>query len=276
AGVTVVSCVPTLLSMLEEDVPSVRLLILGGEVCPPDLVKRWWKPERRVVNTYGPTEATVVATYSECQPNKPVTIGRPLPNYLACILNEKLQPVKEGMAGELCLGGIGLARGYFGRPELTKEKFVCIAHDGAVPQRFYRTGDLARWTADGDIEFLGRIDSQVKIRGFRVELGEIESVLLESPEEKAAAVALREDVPGIQQLIGYVVPRDGTAPEAERVRERLQARLPSYMVPALIQTLPALPTLPSGKVDRKSLPPPSAPKLESKRGLVRPRTAMEQ
>ena len=127
AGVTVLSCVPTLLSMMDEDVPSVRLLILGGEQCPPDLVKRWWRPGRRVVNTYGPTEATVIATWADCHPDKPVTIGRPLPNYFATILDEQLQPVAQGQSGELCLGGIGLARGYLGRPELTREKFIEIA-----------------------------------------------------------------------------------------------------------------------------------------------------
>ena len=148
AGVTVLSCVPTLLAMMDEDVPTVRLLILGGETCPPDLVKRWWRPGRRVFNTYGPTEATVIATCAECHPDEPVTIGQPVPNYLACILDERLRPVPAGVAGELCLGGIGLARGYLGRPELTREKFISLAADGGA-QRLYRTGDLARWTPDG-------------------------------------------------------------------------------------------------------------------------------
>jgi len=124
AGVTVLSCVPTLLSMMEEEAERVRLLILGGEVCPPDLVKRWWKPGRRVFNTYGPTEATVIATFAECRPNKPVTLGRPLPNYFARVLDEQLRPVAAGAAGELCLGGVGLSRGYTGRPELTRERFI--------------------------------------------------------------------------------------------------------------------------------------------------------
>ena len=182
-------------------------MILGGEVCPPDLVKRWWKPGRRVVNTYGPTEATVIATFAECHPGKPVTIGRPLPNYFACILDGQLQPAAAGAAGELCLGGIGLARGYLGRPELTAEKFIDWTQDGEPPRRLYRTGDLARWTSGGEIEFLGRLDAQVKIRGYRVELSEIESVLLECPGVKAAAAALREDAPGAPQLAGYLVPR---------------------------------------------------------------------
>jgi non-ribosomal peptide synthetase-like protein len=276
AGVTVLSCVPTLLAMMDEDVPTVRLLILGGETCPPGLVKRWWQPGRRVFNTYGPTEATVIATYAECHPDEPVTIGKPVPNYLACVLDEGLQPVPAGVAGELCLGGIGLARGYLGRPELTREKFISLAGDGGPARRFYRTGDLARWTADGNLEFLGRIDTQVKIRGFRVELAEIESVLLKCPGVQAAAVALREDVPGVRQLVAYIVPQAAARLDEKAIRARLHEHLPAYMVPALLETLPQLPTLPSGKVDRKSLPAPRARPAEERPDLVPPRTDLEK
>ena len=145
--------------------------------------------------------------------NKPVTIGRPLPNYFAAILDEQLQPVAQGQSGELCLGGIGLARGYVGRPDLTREKFVenLQSKNGESPARLYRTGDLARFSPGGEIEFLGRLDTQVKIRGFRVELSEIESVLLECPGVQAAAVALREDTPGVPQLVAYLVPRADSA-----------------------------------------------------------------
>ena len=277
AGVTVLSCVPTLLAMMDEDVPTVRLLILGGETCPPDLVKRWWRPQRRVFNTYGPTEATVIATCGECHPDEPVTIGQPVPNYLVCILDEQLQPVAAGVVGELCLGGIGLARRYLGRPELTHEKFISLPQDAGPAQRFYRTGDLARWTLDGrDLEFLGRIDTQVKIRGFRVELAEIESVLLECNGVQAAAVALREDVPGVRQLVAYVVPQPATALAEDAIRATLRAKLPPYMVPALLETLPHLPTLASGKVDRKSLPAPRTRPAEGRHDFVQPRTAMEK
>ena len=275
-GVTVLSCVPTLLAMMDEDVPTVRLLILGGEACPPDLVKRWWRPSRRVFNTYGPTEATVIATCGECHPDRAVTIGRPLPNYLACVLDEQLYPVAAGVAGELCLGGVGLARGYLGQPELMREKFISFAADGAAPQRLYRTGDLARWTTDGQFEFLGRIDTQVKIRGFRVELAEIEAVLLECPGVQAAAVALREDVPGVKQLVAYLVPQAATPFDEKAVRARLHARLPAYMVPALLETLPRLPTLASGKVDRKSLPAPRARPTEERSDLIPPGTNLEK
>jgi hypothetical protein len=276
AGVTVLSCVPTLLAMMDEDVPTVRLLILGGETCPPDLVKRWWRPGRRVFNTYGPTEATVIATCAECHPEEPVTIGQPVPNYLACILDEQLRPVPAGVAGELCLGGVGLARGYLGRPELTQEKFISIASDEGPAQRLYRTGDLTRWTADGSkLEFLGRIDTQVKIRGFRVELAEIESVLRECPGVQAAAVALHEDVPGVQQLVAYLVPQPATPFDENAIRATLRAKLPAYMVPALLETLPQLPMLASGKVDRKNLPAPRTRSVEERRDLVLPRTGLE-
>ncbi len=284
AGVTVLSCVPTLLAMMDEDVPTVRLLILGGEACPPDLVKRWWRPGRRVFNTYGPTEATVIATCAECRPDEPITIGQPVPNYLACVLNEQLRPVPPGIAGELCLGGIGLARGYLGRPELTHEKFISIEvpalHNQTnlcSAQRFYRTGDLVRWTPDSTkLEFLGRIDTQVKIRGFRVELGEIESVLLKCPGVQAAAVALREDVPGVRQLVAYLVPKRATRFDAKAVRSRLHTHLPAYMIPALLETLPQLPTLASGKVDRKSLPAPCARAADERPDRLPPRTDLQK
>src|ERR1051325_8125893 len=166
ARITVVSTVPTPFSMLEEDVPTLRLLIFGGEACPPDLVRRWAKPGRRIINTYGPTEATVTATSAELDPNKPVTLGRPLPNYFAYVLDDSLQPLPPGEPGELHIGGIGLARGYVGRPDLTREKFLAnpFAKNGEAP-RIYKTGDRVRWTADGELEFLGRVDSQVKLRG---------------------------------------------------------------------------------------------------------------
>ena len=275
AGVTVLSCVPTLLMMMEGDVPSMRLLILGGEACPAELVKRWWKPGRRVVNTYGPTETTVIATWVECHPERPITIGKLLPNYSALILDEQMQPVAVGVAGELCLGGVGLARGYLGRPELTREKFVSLAIDGARPQRFYRTGDLVRQNGEGEIEFLGRIDTQMKLRGFRVELGEIEAALMDCPEIRAVAVTLREDVAGVQQLVAYVVPRKNGAGEWEGLRARLREKLPAYMVPAVFETLAALPILASGKVDRKALPAPKSG-TQQKRETVPPQNAAEQ
>jgi non-ribosomal peptide synthetase-like protein len=271
AKVSVLSCVPTLLAMMDEDVPSIQLLIFGGEVCPADLVKRWSKPGRRIFNTYGPTETTVIATAGECKPNQPITIGKPIPGYSAILLDEKLELVRGEMAGELCLGGEGLARGYLGRPELTREKFIHVKGE-----RFYRTGDLARWTPGGELEFLGRLDGQVKIRGFRVELSEIESVLMEEATVKAAAVNVREELPGVQQLVAYVVPRAGEAMDKSGIRARLQARLPSYMVPSRLELLATLPTLPSGKVDRKALPPPREPDAAPGVPIAEAHTALER
>ena len=258
AGVTVLSCVPTLLAMMEGELPTIRILIVGGEACSRDLVRRWCQPDRRMFNTYGPTEATVIATWTECDPERAVTIGEPLPGYTAFVMDAAGQPVPHGETGELYLGGAGLARGYVGRDDLTRERFVFIklAESGDVPTRLYRTGDLARWTDDGQLEFLGRADGQVKLRGFRVELSEIESELLQCPGVLAAAVAVREDVPGVQQLIGYVVPRIGCIVDEEQLRATLRGKLPVYMIPSMFETMDSFPTLTSGKVDRKQLPAP--------------------
>ncbi|MBV8612067.1 MAG: amino acid adenylation domain-containing protein [Singulisphaera sp.] len=265
AGVTVFSTVPTLLAMIEDELPTVRILILGGEACPRDLVARWSRPGRRMVNTYGPTEATVIATYTDCDPAQPATIGRPVPGYTVHILDEAMRPVPAGEAGEIHIGGIGLARGYVGLPELTREKFVAnpFSDEGDRSPRLYKTGDLGRFAPDGSIKFLGRIDTQVKLRGFRIELSEIESVLLECPGVLAGAVALREDVPGIPQLVAYIVPRDGTRIDREGTRKVLRSRLPAYMVPSRLETIDALPTLPSGKVDRQNLLAPRTQPAEA-------------
>ncbi len=263
--VTVISCVPTLLSMLEEEIPTLHLVILGGEVCPENLVTRWARPGRRLVNTYGPTETTVTATYSDLTPGRPVTIGRPLPWYRVRILDETLHPVPEGATGEICIGGIGVARGYVGRPKETMARFIQdpYVQKDEVETRLYRTGDLGRFDSEGNLEFLGRSDSQVKLRGFRIELAEIESVLMEEASVLSAACAVHEDIPGLKQLVGYVVPRDWASIDPDRLRLHLRDRLPAYMVPALIETVTALPRLPSGKLDRASLPKPTSLSLNS-------------
>lgn len=258
AGVTVLSCVPTLLAMMEGDLPTIRILIVGGEVCSRDLVRRWCQPGRRMFNSYGPTEATVIATWTECDPARAVTIGEPLPGYTAFVMDAAGQPVPHGETGELYLGGAALARGYVGRDDLTRERFVFIqlAESDATPTRLYRTGDLARWTNDGHLDFLGRADGQVKLRGFRVELSEIEAELLQCPGVLAAAVTVREDVPGVQQLIGYIVPRIGCTIDEEQLRAALRGKLPVYMIPSVFEMVDSFPTLTSGKVDRKQLPAP--------------------
>ena len=259
AGITVLSCVPTLLSMMEGSLPTVRLLIVGGEACSSDLVQRWCQPGRRMFNTYGPTEATVIATWTECHPADRVTIGKPLPGYTAYVVNEQFHVVSPGETGELLLGGAGLARGYVGRVDLTRERFIDLQlpDSSTSASRYYRTGDLARWTPDGNLEFLGRADGQVKLRGFRVELTEIESELVRHESVLSAAATVFEESPGIQELVGYVVLRKGHVIDVESIRTSLRQRLPVYMVPSSIEVIDAFPTLTSGKVDRKQLPPPS-------------------
>src|SRR5262249_45243152 len=153
---------PTLLATLERDVPSLRTLIVGGEACPPALVRRWCRPGLRMLNTYGPTETTVTATWGELGPDRPVTIGRPLPTHTVRLLADELRPVPGGAAGEICGGGPWGAIGYVTRPGLTAEKFIDDPFSGPPGARLYRSGDLGRFTTSGDIEFLGRIDTQVK------------------------------------------------------------------------------------------------------------------
>ena len=275
-GVTVLSCVPTLLSMMNEDVPTLRLLISGGEALSEDLVARWARPGRRIVNTYGPTETTVIATYAPVEPGRRVTIGRPVPGYRVHVLDERLRPVPPGDAGEICIGGPGVARGYAGLPCETLARFVPdpFAPPGQENARLYRTGDLGRIDLDGNLQFLGRSDGQVKIRGFRVELSEIESALLEGHGVRAAACALREDPPGVPQIVGYVVPSNGRV-DVDRLRGHLKVRLPSYMIPSSIETIPRLPLLPSGKLDRAALPAPR-PSEAGAPAAVPPRTPTER
>ncbi len=276
AKVTVLSCVPTLLSMMPDDVPGVRLLIVGGEACPQHLVHRWARPNRRMVNTYGPTEATVIATWGDLHLDTPVTIGRPVTNYRVYILDQLMQPVPFGEPGELHIGGPGLARGYIGRPDLTAERFVADPFSDHPGDRLYKSGDLARYNSSGEIEFLGRLDTQVKLRGFRIELSEIESALLQCPGVLSAAVTVREAASGIQQLTGYVVLKDGFSLDEAAIKSSLRSRLPSYMIPALLEDVAELSTLTSGKIDRQSLPAPRSRDRKSDSNDDLPQTPRER
>ncbi|MFT4059050.1 MAG: amino acid adenylation domain-containing protein [Legionella sp.] len=266
--ISVFSTVPTLLSTLEGALPALRLLVLGGEICPARLVKQWSRKGLRIVNTYGPTEATVIATYAECYPDKEVTIGQPLPGYEVLILNEQLQEVEPGQEGELCIGGLALARGYVNRPEATAEKF--IVHLVNKNQRLYRTGDLASRAENGDLRFAGRVDDQVKLRGFRIELNEIENVMMQFAGIKQAVASVQT----LEQptLVAYVVLEEAKVFNVNELKTFLRANLPDYMLPALIETLESFPVLSSGKVNRKALPKPTLTKTE--KAYVKPQSEL--
>jgi non-ribosomal peptide synthetase-like protein len=258
--ITVFSTVPTLLGVLDaQDQPQLRLLIMGGEAARADVIRKWAAPGRRLLNSYGPTEITVVATCAWCAAGAPVTIGQPLPGYEAIVVDEALRPASDGVEGELCIGGPGVSvRGYLNRPDLNAQKF--FTHQG---RRFYRTGDLVCRDAHGDILFRGRIDTQVKVRGYRVELEEIEShiaaALSRTPDADAfggAIVAVHEEPAGSPQLVAYVVQRRPAPLDVPALVASLRRTLPPYMVPTHFATLApcAVPRLPSGKADRKRLP----------------------
>ena len=209
-GITVIDTVPTLLSMFERDVPSLRVIVLGGETCPPALVERFAKPGRFLFNTYGPTETTVVATYAELKPGEPVTIGKPIANYTAYVVDEHMQLVKTGQTGELVVGGPGVAQGYINLPDMTAKKFVANPFDPGSKHDpiLYRTGDAVSLDPLGRFAFHGRIDDQVKIRGYRIELGEIESLIADEAGVRTAAVAVHQHPTAGETLVAHLVSVD--------------------------------------------------------------------
>ncbi|WP_266159409.1 non-ribosomal peptide synthase/polyketide synthase [Dyella silvatica] len=250
-GVTHALIPPSALSSMDAaQVDTLQTLVVGGEACSAPTVAAW-SQARSMVNAYGPTEATICATISDplAAAGAP-PIGRPVGNVRLYVLDPYLQPVPANVSGELYLSGPGLARGYLRRAALSAERFV--ANPFATGERMYRSGDLVRWRADGQLDYLGRVDQQVKIRGFRIELGEIEAVLAALGHARHAVVA-REDRPGLKQLVAYVV-----APEvdAAALRAAMAQRLPDYMVPAAIVAIEALPLTPNGKLDQRALPAP--------------------
>ncbi len=257
---------PSLLAILPDaDLPHLTNMCSAGEACHPDLARRWGR-NRRFINAYGPTEATVFSTMHLVEGDPPedavsVPIGTPIANTQAYVLDEHMRPVPIGRPGELYVGGPNVGRGYLGRPELTAERFVADPFSGQPGARLYRTGDRVRWLPDGTLDYIGRLDNQVKLSGYRIELGEIEVNLIGQPDVRDAAVIVREDVPGNPRLVAYVVPRTDMSeddhPELVRsLTAALAVRLPAHMVPASIVVLQAFPMSPSGKIDRKALPEP--------------------
>ncbi|MEU8266305.1 Pls/PosA family non-ribosomal peptide synthetase [Sphaerisporangium sp. NPDC049002] len=278
--VTALCCVPTLLATLDKDLPGLRFLLVSGEACPPDLVRRWHRPGRRFLNVYGPTEATVTATWKVLHPSEPVTLGVPLPTYSVVILDPaKARVVPSGELGEIGIAGIGLAGGYVNRDDLTERAFIpdFLGIPDNPSGRIYRTGDLGRVNDDGEIEYHGRIDTQVQIHGYRIELAEIESVLLQVPGVAQAVVDTYEPEPGVVELVAYYSPREGTPRLGqEDIYRQLRGRLPGYMVPAYVEQLPDIPMLLSNKADRKNLPPPKGPRcLATTHAYVAPATPAE-
>ncbi|HEX6288974.1 MAG TPA: amino acid adenylation domain-containing protein, partial [Herpetosiphonaceae bacterium] len=302
--ITTLHFVPSMLQVFLEErdldrCTSLRRVICSGEALPLALQQRFFaRLDAELHNLYGPTEAAVDVTYWACQPDRAlhtVPIGKPVANTQIYILDVQMQPVPVGVPGELHIGGVQLARGYNGRPDLTAERFIPDPFSRGVPcpegtrpgtrpgARLYKTGDLARYREDGTIEFLGRIDQQVKLRGFRVELGEIEAVLLRHPDVREAVVLAREDTAGEKRLVAYVIEQRTTEQTENQEPGTLHAQLrafladclPDYMIPAAFVTLSAFPLTPNGKVDRKALPAPDRSAL-GLAPLELPRTPTEE
>jgi amino acid adenylation domain-containing protein len=265
--------------------PHYRLFVVGGDTMLPEVLVLWQRTALssvRLINAYGPTEATITATAFETASRRGtdarlhrVPIGRPLANREIYILDRHCNPVTIGVPGELHIGGRSLARGYMNRPDLTAEKFIPNPFSSTVGARMYKTGDLARHLPDGNIEYIGRTDHQVKIRGFRIELGEIEAALARHTSVRQAIVSAHQDVHGEKRLVAYVVGDHEHPPTANNMRSFLKDKVPEYMVPSAFMVLETLPTMPNGKVDRGALPKPDQTRPEMGRTFVGPRDELE-
>ncbi|KAB8141160.1 amino acid adenylation domain-containing protein [Chloroflexia bacterium SDU3-3] len=280
-GVTVMQATPAtwrlMLGAGWRGTPGLKILC-GGEALPRELADRLLECGESLWNMYGPTETTIWSAVDRVLPGSTISIGHPIANTQLYVLDPQGQPAPLGVPGELLIGGDGLARGYLGRPELTAEKFV---RDPFGPEgaRLYRTGDLVRYRADGQLEFLSRVDFQIKIRGFRIEIGEIEAVLAKHPGVRQAVVVARDmgRAAGADlALVAYLLPDPAAALEPEELRRFLKEQLPDYMVPAAFVPLDTFPLTPNGKIDRKALPAPESLRLEPSTAYVAPSTGLEQ
>ncbi|BAY29619.1 amino acid adenylation domain-containing protein [Nostoc carneum NIES-2107] len=265
-----------LAAMPNQSLPSLQAIIVAGEACANELAAQWSR-RVRFFNAYGPTECTICATMAEyTDASQKLTLGRPIANSFVYILDSHLQPVPIGVAGEVHIGGIGLARSYLNRPELTREKFIPNPFSSEAESRLYKTGDLARYLPDGNIEFLGRIDHQVKVRGFRIELGEIEAAIAQHSLVQQTVVTVREDIPGDKRLVAYIVTQSQPAPTTSEWRSFLKQSLPDYMIPNAFVVLETLPLTPNGKVDRRALPAPETESVNLATNYVAPNTPTQE
>ncbi|HXC68478.1 MAG TPA: non-ribosomal peptide synthetase, partial [Pyrinomonadaceae bacterium] len=261
-----------------------KTVVFGGEALKPGNLSGWAErrglEKPRLINMYGITETTVHVTY-HCMTEGDVAhaassvVGRPIPDLQVHILDERLQPMPVGLAGQMYVAGTGLARGYLNRPSLTAERFIPNPFSTSG-DRLYQTGDKARYREDGTIEYLGRVDQQVKIRGFRVELGEIEAALREHAAVAQCAVIVREDNADEKRIVAYVVPQGTDSVPVDELRECLKQKLPDYMLPTAFITIPEIPLTQNGKLDVKALPEPGSERPEMEREYVAPRTAVEE
>ncbi len=276
-AITVMQATPATWRLLLEAGWSGRAglkILCGGEPLPAELARQLLSRCAELWNMYGPTETTIWSTCGRVQAAEDIHIGRPIDNTELYILDAQQQPVPVGVAGELLIGGAGLARGYFNQPALTAEKF--IAHPFRPAARLYRTGDLARYRPDGTVDCLGRLDFQVKIRGYRIELGEIEACLAQHPQVKECVVTAREDTPGDKRLVAYVVASPPARLDPEQLRDHVRAQLPDYMVPAAFVPLTTMPRTPNGKTDRHALPRPTTEAAQVVGTSVRAGTVLEE
>ncbi len=259
---------------------TLRQVFCSGEALSYELQQQFFRHSGAAFhNLYGPTEASIDVTAWQCEresDRKIVPIGQPIANTQIYILDRCLQPVPIGVAGELHIGGVGLARGYLNQPALTAEKFIYHSFCAKPAKRLYKSGDLARYLPDGTIEFLGRIDTQVKIRGYRIELGEIEAVLGKHAAVRSSVAMVREDEPGDPRLVSYVAARSQEAFDAAELRKYLKQKLPEYMIPSALVLLDELPLTPGGKIDRRALPAPDQDRRELANVYQTPRTPTEE